>query len=206
MGKRDVSIDDTTIKLAIAGKHSAYHTIYRKTYGRLYFICYRYAKDADEASDWCQDAYLKLFDSLHKFNDNSAAFITWAHTLFRNFCIDRYRRKNIKKMVPIDYYDSCPLGINDTSLKDFTETEAEELIKMKAETMLDLIRTKLSDVERTVFNMYVIDGIMLKDVAIELEIKPSTIRGVYLRARTKLKEEFNNLSSQKRNVVNNLVN
>ena len=190
MSKKPVVIDESVIKAAIAGKSSAYHTIYRKTHGRLFVICYRYAHDIAEANDWCQEAYLKLFANLHKFKNESSSFITWAHSLFRNYCIDQFRRKGIQKNIPIDYYDNLPVDINDPSFNNFTEDEAQEFIKMKAEVLLDLVQTKLNDLERTVFNMYVIDGIMQKEISEELKINSSTIRGIYLRARTKLKKNL----------------
>jgi RNA polymerase sigma-70 factor (ECF subfamily) len=188
--KNTILIDYSVIKSAIAGEHSAFYELYRKTYSTLFIVCYKYANDSHEASDWCQEAYIKLFNNLDKFDPEKGAFITWAYMLFKCFCIDKYRRKSVKKNIALNYCDECQVDIANKSLSYYNEKELEDSQQVDAELMLKLIDTKLNDLERTIFNRHVIDSIQLKDIAVELKMKASTIRGIHRRSRIKLIAEF----------------
>lgn len=189
-------ITDDTINAAIANNHSAAHVIYKELVGRLYPICLRYASSNQEAKDYCQDAFLKLFNNLYKFHRENATFETWAHSLFRNYCIDQFRKKKVIKHDLLDYYgnlDEIPIKSEYKSIKnDFDEKEQKELEKMKTEKLIKIIQTTLNFKERTIFNMIAIDNYSYNDVVDELKIPLGTVKGVYYVARHTLKAAIKN--------------
>jgi RNA polymerase sigma-70 factor (ECF subfamily) len=185
--KKTPLIGMDVINSAIAGNHNAYKTIYKKTYGSLFVICMRYSGNIDEAKDWCQEAYVKLFQALPKFN-GKASFVTWSHRVFRNFCVDQYRKKVQPKTIGIDFYEEYPKEIEyDASVDAESLNDVDELLKIKAETILSALQ-QLPPAYRTVFNMFVMDDYSHKEIAEELNISVGASKSNLFKAKRKLKE------------------
>jgi RNA polymerase sigma-70 factor (ECF subfamily) len=84
-----VSID-VTIQRAAEGDQSAWDTIVRTYWRKVFNVAYRFVGTYDEAEDLTQEIFLKVFRSLATF-DRRANFQTWLISVSRNLCIDRYR-------------------------------------------------------------------------------------------------------------------
>src|SRR5438105_5075913 len=84
-----VSID-VTIQRAADGDQSAWDTIVRTYWRKVFNVAYRFVGTYDEAEDLTQEIFLKVFRSLGTF-DRRANFQTWLISVSRNLCIDRYR-------------------------------------------------------------------------------------------------------------------
>ena len=84
-----VSIE-ATIQRAADGEQSAWDTIVRTYWRKVFNIAYRFVGTYDEAEDLTQEIFLKVFRSLGTF-DRRANFQTWLISVSRNYCIDRYR-------------------------------------------------------------------------------------------------------------------
>src|SRR5260221_4964582 len=84
-----VSIDET-IQRAGEGDQSAWDTIVRTYWRKVFNVAYRFVGTFDEAEDLTQEIFLKVFRSLATF-DRRANFQTWLISVSRNLCIDRYR-------------------------------------------------------------------------------------------------------------------
>src|SRR5437762_11679840 len=84
-----VSID-VTIQRAAEGDQSAWDTIVRTYWRKVFNVAYRFVGTYDEAEDLTQDIFLKVFKSLGTF-DRRANFQTWLISVSRNLCIDHYR-------------------------------------------------------------------------------------------------------------------
>src|SRR5437764_8739448 len=84
-----VSIE-ATIQLAADGDQSAWDTIVRTYWRKVFNVAYRFVGTYDEAEDLTQEIFLKVFRSLGTF-DRRANFQTWLISVSRNLCIDRYR-------------------------------------------------------------------------------------------------------------------
>lgn len=179
-------ITEATIQEGIAGEYKAFHLIYKKLFGKLYPICLRYSNNVEEAKDWCQEAFVRLFSNLSKFSGNMELFERWARNLFRNYCIDQYRKKSTKKQIAIEYREDVPENIND----EINEVDLEALKSLQVEQLLDIIQTKLRPIERIVFNMYVFDDYNLPQIASEFEMNLNTVKAIYYRSKIKIRNEL----------------
>ena len=88
----DTAVFGETIRLAQLGDHSAFEIIYQQYASRVYAICLRMLRDAGEAEDLTQEAFVQLFRKLNTFRGESA-FSTWLHRLTVNLVLMRLRRK-----------------------------------------------------------------------------------------------------------------
>ncbi|MBE3099263.1 MAG: RNA polymerase sigma factor, partial [Planctomycetes bacterium] len=67
---------DTLIERCLAGDQSAWETIVRQHWRKVFNVAYKFVGKHDEAEDLAQDIFLKIFKSLDTF-DLRANFQTW---------------------------------------------------------------------------------------------------------------------------------
>lgn len=67
---------------------------------RLYRMVYRVIGDRYEAWDLCQEAFVRAFTSLYKF-DERLSFYTWLYKIGTNLTIDTLRRRRIRRNVAL---------------------------------------------------------------------------------------------------------
>ena len=81
---------DSLIERCLKGDQTAWETIVRLYWRKVFNIAYKFVGRHDEAEDLTQDVFLKLFKSIKTF-DRRANFSTWLISVSRNLCIDHYR-------------------------------------------------------------------------------------------------------------------
>ena len=81
---------DDIIQRCLGGDQTAWESIVRLHWRKVFNIAYKFVGKHDEAEDLTQDVFLKIFKSLNTF-DRRANFQTWLISVSRNLCIDHYR-------------------------------------------------------------------------------------------------------------------
>jgi RNA polymerase sigma-70 factor, ECF subfamily len=81
------------IRRAQNGDKAMFEYLYRMHSGRVYAVCLRMIKDATEAEDLTQEAFLLLLRKIHTFRGESA-FSTWLHRLAVNLVLMHLRKKS----------------------------------------------------------------------------------------------------------------
>ena len=60
----------------------------------IFNLCYRMLGDAGEAEDATQEAFLRAYSQLHRY-DPMRSFKTWLFSIASHYCIDRLRRRRV---------------------------------------------------------------------------------------------------------------
>ena len=147
---------------------------YRQNISRILGLCYLYVGDQSIAEDLAHDAFLKAMEKFHTiraiFN-----FDSWLKRIAVNLCIDYLRQQT--NFIPL----SQEIG------EEVTTTEGVLLwtTDITEENLLEAIR-QLTELQRTVFNLYVIEGYSHKCIAGLLDISEDYSKQLYHRARTRL--------------------
>lgn len=144
--------------------------------GKMYAICMRYAIHQEEARDFLQDGFVKVFRSLGAYSFKGS-FEGWMKRIFVNTALEDIRRKG--KLVLQENPDTSHLHTD-----EWTVTE-----KLNMEVLLKAIQ-QLPDGYRTVFNLYVIDGYPHQEIANMLGISESTSKTQLRKARLALQEKL----------------
>lgn len=155
-------------------------------------ICYRYAKDADEAQDMVQNGFIKVFNKLDVYNFEGS-LEGWIRRIMVNTAIDQIRKN---KRDPFFVEDDARIQ----NIEEDVPFSAEEdgfYSKIKAETAIKAI-SQLSPAYRMVFNLYVIEGFTHKEISEYLGISEGTSKSNLAKAKQKLRDQlsvkFANLS------------
>lgn len=140
----------------------------------VYSICYRYAKNAEDAQDILQESFINVFSNLKHFKAEGS-FEGWIRKIAVN-CAIRHYHKSLKR-----------IDTGDMELSPDAQTYADVIDTLSAQELIAIIN-KLPDGYRVVFNMYAIEGYSHKEIAAELGITESASRSQLTRARKLLME------------------
>ena len=85
-----VDFDLALIERARRGDAKAFERLYRDHVGRVHGLCLRMTRNPDVAADCVQDAFIKAWKALPKF-EARASFSTWLHRIAVNTVLEKRR-------------------------------------------------------------------------------------------------------------------
>ena len=170
--------DEKLVRLAQKKDVSAQRALYDR-FGRYWFVlCQRYMSNVPDAEDALQNALIKLFTKLDKFDPERGRFSSWSSRVVVNECLILLRSK---KRV-----------FTETSLDEAAEIENQDtdiIERLSTKELLQIVQT-LPVGYRTVFNMYVLEGYSHAEIAKELNIAVSTSKSQLFKAKKMLKKKL----------------
>src|SRR5580704_9081275 len=86
---------------ARVGEQPAFNTLVERHRGELHAHCYRMLGSAHDAEDALQDALLRAWRALSRFEGRSS-LRSWLYTIATNACLDQIARRP-RRVLPIDY-------------------------------------------------------------------------------------------------------
>lgn len=132
-----------------------------------------------EAEDILQDAFIKIFQNLEKF-ERKGSFEGWMRRITVNTALKNYKKSSYQK--------------EKIGLEDYQEgaLDPDVLASLGEEEILNVI-AELPKGYRIVFNLYVIEGFSHREIAEQLGIQESTSRSQLVKARNMLKTKITQL-------------
>ncbi len=141
---------------------------------KMLVVCMRYSKSDQEAEDILQEAFIKVFDHIKNFKEESR-LIYWIKRIVVNTALNHGRRKlYMFPMVDVNELDKPQEGNF-----SIASLQLQELLKMIQE---------LPSGCQIIFNLYAIEGYNHNEIAEKLEISVGTSKSQYSRARQLLRE------------------
>lgn len=132
--------DRLLVESAKAGDDKAYEALMKKYHKSVYYTLLKMVYNQHDAEDLTQEAFVKAFKALPKF-DFKYAFSTWLFRIATNNCIDFLRKKRIKTL-SIDQNeedeDKPTLHIKDDGLSPseiFLKKQRKEYVKEAVEKL-----------------------------------------------------------------------
>ena len=165
------------IARARAGEPGAERALYDAHVDRVYRLVYRLAGDADLASDFTQDTFVRAFERLHEFR-GEARFSTWLHPIAVTVALNGLRKvKRLRRReTELDEGRDVP----------GTGREAEPDLKLRLAAAID----GLPEGYRTVFVMHDVEGYTHEEIGAALGVEAGTSKGQLSRARARLRVEL----------------
>jgi len=167
-----------------ANDHRCQKAMYDRYLSYVMRISFRYVHSFDNASIAANDAFVRIFKNIKKFEirdpDNLEKMLMgWIRRLAINASIDYMSRENLvpeTTVIPESVWQ-VPGG----------EKSGEE--KMMYKELITLVR-RLSPAYRVVFNLHVIDGYSHQEIASMLGISVGTSKSNLSKAKIALKKYF----------------
>jgi len=175
---RIVSMMDESklIEEVIAGA-DRFEELVRRYHVGLIIHCEGLVGDRDAAEDIAQEAFVKAYFDLEKFDPNKARFSTWLYRIATNKAIDYLRQQ--KRRVSVEDIES----IAEATMPAYIEEEQKQEIR---QAVLKLVPPKY----RQVIEAYYWDGKSYEQIAHDMDIQLNTVRTWLRRAKLQLKEEL----------------
>ncbi|MCJ8210092.1 RNA polymerase sigma factor [Mucilaginibacter sp. RS28] len=151
--------------------------LYKQFYGYAMGISLRYSFNRDDALEAVNDAFIKVFNAINTY-DTGKVFKAWLRTIVVNTAIDR-RRKDMKHQLNLELDHTMHLPGSNQPLG---RLNVNDILKM-----MEL----LPAIQRTIFNLYEIDGYSHDEIAEMLDIPASSSRVYLSRAKEKLRNLIN---------------
>jgi len=167
----DLNSEEEILEGCKKNKRKYQEILYRKYARKMYGICMSYAGDRDMAQDILQDAFIKVFRRIKKFNEQGS-LEGWIRRIMVNTAIDHLRKQTREH----GYFTG------DVS----EEVHGPEIIEnLQAQDVLNLVAS-LPTGARMIFNLYALEGFTHKEIAEKMNISEGTSKSQFNRARKML--------------------
>jgi RNA polymerase sigma factor (sigma-70 family) len=163
---------------------SSQEELYNHFSPRMLGVCYRFAKNREDAEDMLQEGFIKVFSQLHQYR-NEGALEGWIRRIIVHTCIN-ILKKNKKFSESVDIIHAKTIHTKEDYIPSI----------MQAKQVVECIRL-LPLGYRTVLNLYALEGYSHREIGHLLEIEESTSRSQYTRAKAMLEDVL-----VKRNIMN----
>jgi RNA polymerase sigma-70 factor (ECF subfamily) len=176
------------IAAAQRGKTDALERLLAGARPRLLALAMRVLGDADEAEDAVQDAMIKVWRHLDRF-EGRAAFTTWLHRIAVNAALDRRRRRSPVALPTTIGGEEDRLHVAD---EHHAAPETPERIYARAETAV-VVRgamARLSSVHGEALRLCDLEGESYATIATETDCPLGTVMSRLYHARRNLAREL----------------
>ena len=161
------------VRRAQRGDVGAFERLYRDHVGRVYGLCLRMVGDPGRAEELTQDAFVRAWRKIDRFNGRSA-FSTWLHRLTVNVVISAQR---VSKRERERHQD-------DAEVVEFPAHTSPAGLSLDLERAI----TELPEQAKREFILYQLEGYGHQEVAETLGIAQGTSKAHLYKARQLLKE------------------
>lgn len=166
------------LKLARSGDPAGMRSFYERYAGLLTAVCSRYVVDKATVKDILQEAFVKIFQSLDRFEYRGEGSVrAWVSRIVVNDSLKSLRTSSRQNFV-----DDIP---------DIPEDDEPSLPQIPPSVVQEMIKA-LPDGYRTVFNLFVFEKKSHKEIASMLGIKEDSSASQFFRARALLAKNIKN--------------
>ncbi len=173
--------DDLEILKQFRDKNSqnyAFSLLVNKYKQQIYFHIRRIVINHDDADDITQNTFIKIFENLHKFREDSKLY-TWIYRIATNEALGHLKSKRNRFFLPFGDVEQQLSNSLHTS-KLFSGDE----IQMKLQQAI----LKLPEKQRLVFNMRYYDEMKYEDMSEVLGTSVGALKASYHIAAKKIEE------------------
>ena len=192
-----VSDEMALVRAAKAGDIGAFEQLVKRYDRNVFRIANHITQNREDAEDVVQDAFLKAYENLHNFQEQSK-FYTWLVRIAVNEALMRLRKRRPERMVSLDEdvkteEDSMPREVADWSPNPEQQYSQAELHDILSKTI-----NGLPPSFRTVFVLRDVEGLSTEETAEALNLSIPAVKSRLLRARLQLRERLNKYFKKRR--------
>ena len=168
-----------------AGDESAFEELVRRYQRQVANIIYLTMGDRADIEDLSQEAFLRVYKSLNRFEFDSS-FYSWLYRIVVNLCIDEFRRRKIRRTLSLDFFSEDRLEKEQKSAD--LNTGLDEVLGNEKKNVVRQALDKLSPDHKTALILREYSDLSYADIADVLKITPQAVKSRIFRARAELRE------------------
>jgi RNA polymerase sigma-70 factor (ECF subfamily) len=172
------SADEALVADTLAGQDSAFAELVRRHKRRVFATASRFARDAHQLDDICQEVFLRAFRHLAKFRGD-APFEHWLARITVSACYDFLRKeRRVREQVSLDAHDF-----------DLRDTGVDAAIAAgRARELVEYAMRRLSPDERLILTLAELEERSMHEIAALTGWSESNVKVRAFRARQSLKK------------------
>jgi len=162
-----------------AGDALAWEALVRRYQGRVLGLAVHYARDREEARDWAQDVFVRVYRKLGAYDGDDERLLPWLLSVARNVCIDRLRRRKARP-------PAQDVPVEETDVPDAAADPLEATERSARARLLHRAIERLGEGHREMILLKEIQGLKLEEIARMLALPLGTVKSRSNRARVEL--------------------
>lgn len=176
--------EEELVALARQGGENAIRALIKRNNQRLFRVARAVTRDDAEAEDVVQEAYVRAFTRLDSFKGD-ALFSTWLTKIALNEAITRIRkRRPVAELEELDIAAAADGGQVIMFPTSLTPPGADaELGRGQVRALLEQAIDELPAAFRIVFILRDVEEMTIDETAVQLALKPETVKTRLFRAR-----------------------
>lgn len=167
---------------ARGGDPEAFTTLMKQYDQKISRLALKITRNAEDADDALQDAFLKAYANLAVFQGGSR-FYTWLSRIAINEALTRLRKQQSQRQVSIE--DGLP-----TPLVDRRESPEECCARTERQRILSDAIQELDPALRLVLTLRYLDEFSSEEIAQRLKLTVPAVKSRLMRARVKLRDRL----------------
>ena len=173
--QQEADADLSIVKRVQAGEVAAFDQLILKYRERVFGIIYNLTSNREDASDLTQDAFIKAFQSINRFQGH-CSFFTWLYRIAVNGALSHLRKNRLRTFFSLEklHEDGTNAQILD-QLIDKKGADRGTYLKELQEKLNEALQ-KLSIPHRTVITLFEIDGLGHAEIAEIMGCTEGTVR------------------------------
>jgi RNA polymerase sigma-70 factor (ECF subfamily) len=180
MGDRE--IDQQLVERAQRGDKHAFELLVVKYQRRLGRLISRFVRNAGEAEDVTQEAFIKAYRALPAFRGDSA-FYTWLYRIGINTAKNHLLAQGRRAPTSTPFDAEEAEAFEDASLLHEVSTPENELMSKQVVEVVNASLQQLPEDLRTALTLREIEGLSYEEIAVVMNCPIGTVRSRIFRAR-----------------------
>lgn len=182
--------DWSIVRRVQEGDVAAFDLLTVKYRNRIYGVVYNLTSNREDASDLTQDAFIKAFQSIQRFQGQSS-FFTWLYRIAINSTLSHLRKNRVRSFFSLERINTEEPVSREliAALTDKTGADRETFTRELQEKLNEAMQ-KLSINHRTVVTLFEIDGLSHQEIAEVMNCSVGTVRSRLHYAKQLLQGEL----------------
>ena len=176
--------DQQLVILAQKGDSKAFEELVERYKQKAYRIAFDFSRDRDEAKDLSQEAFLRAYTNLKKF-DGRSGFYTWFYRILVNICLD-YRRKT-KRTSAEEFNETIENQVEASHPAAHSISPDQHAIAGQMSRKVDAALDALPPKQRMAFILKNHHGLSIREIAEMMKTAEGTVKVHLHRAVTALR-------------------
>lgn len=184
-----IESDDVLIERVKKGDQEAFNPLVERYKLPLYKVMYRMVYNRDDAEDLVEEAFIKAFRSLKKF-ETGRPFYAWICRIAVNNAINYLRKERRAQVQPLEFVEHRLAAKKGDPVK----MTAQKVLQEKIAASM----ARLPEDDRTILILRVDEEFSYEEISKILNIPRGTVMSRLARARQRLREIFREMGVQKK--------